>query len=297
MAAAIVIDVAWAQPTVAQIKATGATGVLRYFSTDASKNLTAAHVKAYSAAGLAIGTVYESTAARATAGFAAGVADAQSAEAQRKTVGLPDGHRHFFAVDEDVPWASVLAYFQGAVSVLGMGRCGAYGSYAVVEGAYAYGIRLLWQTVAWSAGKVSAHAVLYQSGGTVLGGGADTNKIMAADWGQTPNPEDDMPLTPTDIAAIWAHPVTHQKFTISDAATVQTGTVLGWLDFERKTTAAALTAQLTAQGKQLAALSAAVAALAAQVGKGEDSAVIVAAVQAAIAKAVIHVEVDGVAGS
>jgi hypothetical protein len=194
-----VLDIAWARPTVAQIKATGAIGVIRYFSTDPTKDLQASEVTAYPAAGLKIGTVYETTAGRATAGQAAGVADARAAEAERVRVGLPTGHIHYFAVDSDVSWAAVAPYFAGAASVIGKSAVGVYGGVNVIDGAAAAGYHWLWQTAAWSAGRVSAHALLYQNGSTTLGGGADINTVLAADWGQYPRPaEPDMPLTAAD---------------------------------------------------------------------------------------------------
>lgn len=199
-APAIVLDIAWDRPTIAQIRATGATGVMRYFSPDASKNLTAAEVRDYTAAGLSVGTVFESTAGRATQGWAAGVADAQLAEAQRKAVGLPSSHIHHFAVDSDVSWSSVQAYFDGATSVVTLAREGCYGGFRVVEGAYGHGIRFLWQTVAWSGGQVSSHATLYQNGATALAGAADINHALAADYGQYPSPLEPDVSTPLTVA-------------------------------------------------------------------------------------------------
>jgi len=196
MAPVLGIDVAWDRPTVAQIKATGAHWVARYFSPDASKNLTAAEVVSYPAAGLGIVTVYESTAGRATAGRAAGVADAQWAESQRKAVGLPATHIHHFAVDEDTSWASVAAYFDGVISVIGLARTGCYGGLHVIEGAHGRGIRYLWQTVAWSGGVWAPYATIRQTGGTVLSGGADIDYAEAPDFGQTPRPAAPRPPAP-----------------------------------------------------------------------------------------------------
>jgi hypothetical protein len=189
----IVLDIAWATPTVLQILATGAVGVIRYFSTDKTKDLTTVEVIAYRAAALGIGTVYETTAGRATAGYAAGQADARAAEAERIGVGLPSGHIHYFAVDEDVPWSSADPYFAGASSVLGKANTGVYGGVRVIDGAAAAGYHWLWQTAAWSGGAVSAHALLYQNGGTTLGGGADVNTVLATDWGQYPRPTNPTP--------------------------------------------------------------------------------------------------------
>lgn len=203
----IVIDIAWDRPTVAQIQATGAVGVMRYFSTDSSKNLTAAEVAAYHAAGLGTGDVWETTTGRATQGYAAGAADARAAEAQRAADGLPADQTIYFAVDEDTSWASVQAYFDGAASILGVDsggvpRTGCYGGYQVIEGAYGHGLRRLWQTLAWSGGQRSQHACLFQNGATALGGGADINDVLAPDWGQYPHVEADMPLSASDLTAI-----------------------------------------------------------------------------------------------
>jgi hypothetical protein len=182
------IDVAWARPTVAQIKAAGAHWVARYFSTDSGKNLNAGEVVSYQAAGLSIVTVWETTAGRATAGHQAGMDDARAAEVERKAVGLPASHVHYFAVDKDTSWASVQPYFDGVVSVLGWARVGCYGGYPVVVGAHGHGIRFLWQTVAWSGGRWASYASIRQTGGTLLGGSADVDYAEAADFGQTPRP-------------------------------------------------------------------------------------------------------------
>ena len=182
------VDIAWDRPTIAQIKATGAHWVARYFSNDDGKDLHAAEVTAYTAAGLGIVTVWETSAGRATAGHAAGVADATNAEQQRKAVGLPPSHIHHFAVDEDTSWSSVAPYMAGVASVIGQHRTGVYGGYDVIVGAYNAGYRYLWQTSAWSEGRWFPHATIRQTGGTTLSGGADWDTAMVADYGQHPRP-------------------------------------------------------------------------------------------------------------
>lgn len=197
---ALTVDIAWDRPTVAQIKATGAVGVLRYLSNDVTKNIRAQEVVDYQAAGLAIGLVWETTTGRATQGYQAGVDDAKTAAIQRRSVGLPDTEPIHFAVDSDLPWSAVLPYFQGATSVVGKQFSGDYGGFSIIEGAAAWGLSYNWQTLAWSAGRVSSHATLYQYGGTTLGGAADLNYILAPNWGQYP--EADMPLTDADVAKV-----------------------------------------------------------------------------------------------
>ncbi|MEY9877879.1 hypothetical protein ABH931_007403 [Streptacidiphilus sp. MAP12-33] len=182
------IDIAWDRPSIAEIKATGATWVARYFSPDTTKNLTAAEVTDYRAAGLGLVTVWEGAAARALDGRAAGIGDARAAWAQRAAVGLPDTTVVHFAVDTDTDWPSVAAYFEGAQSVLSAARTGVYGGLRVIEGAHAAGLRYLWQTVAWSGGVWSPYATIRQPGGTTLNGGADYDTAEAADFGQYPRP-------------------------------------------------------------------------------------------------------------
>lgn len=201
----VVIDLAWDRPPIADIKATSAIGVLRYLSTDPTKNWTPQMVRDYLAAGLLLGEVWETSAGRALQGYQAGVDDAHAAAAQRAADGLPTGMPVYFAVDTDTSWAAVSLYFDGAASVLSKDLVGVYGGIRVIDGAYAAGFRLLWQTLAWSAGQVSPHVTLYQDGRTALGGQADINQVMAPDWGQYPRPEVDMPLTPADVDLILNH--------------------------------------------------------------------------------------------
>lgn len=201
-APATVLDIAWDRPSVAQIQATGAVGVARYFSPDPSKNLTASEVGAYTLAGLSTVTVFESTAGRALAGYGAGQSDARLAESQRLACGLPSTHPVHMAVDTDTTWSSVQAYFEGAASVLGIRRTGCYGGVKVITGAHGYGLRYLWQTVAWSAGQVSPYTTLYQNGGTALGGQADINHVLVRDYGQYPPDTGADVITPADLPVL-----------------------------------------------------------------------------------------------
>lgn len=182
------LDFAWTKPTPAQVRANGGHWIAGYFSTDTSKNLNRGNIATFLAAGIPVVTVWETTTGRATQGHAAGVADAHAAEAERIAAGLPSSHVHHFAVDEDTSWASVAAYFDGAISVLGLARVGCYGGYPVIVGAHGHGIKYLWQTVAWSGGAWASFATIRQTGGELLGGQADVDYSEAADFGQTPRP-------------------------------------------------------------------------------------------------------------
>jgi hypothetical protein len=276
------VDIAWERPTPAEIVGVGAHFVARYFSSDDSKDLHADEVIAYPAAGLSIVTVQETTTGRATQGRAAGVADAKSAEAKRAAVGLPATHIHHFAVDSDVSWASVQAYFDGAASVIGLARTGVYGGYQIIEGAYAHGLRYLWQTSAWSKGLWSTHATLRQTGVTTLHGVADVDNAVMADYGQYPRPEDI--VTPADIAAIAAAVWDHTELNAATDTQVRMGAVLRYSDFVQLGQTQALTAQI-------GALTATVTALAKTVGAagGLTAAQIQSAAQAGATAALTQV--------
>jgi hypothetical protein len=201
----IVLDVAWSKPTAAQIRAAGASGVIGYFSLDATKNLTPSQVSAYVLAGMPCAPVWETTAGRALAGYAAGQADARSVVTQRNACGMPTTQKIRFAVDTDTTWPSVSPYFEGAASIIGKANTAPYGGYKITTAAYAAGYRGCWQTTAWSGGKLDPHAVLYQNGHTALSGDADVNNILAADWGQYPPLEEDMTISSADVDTIINH--------------------------------------------------------------------------------------------
>lgn len=202
------IDFAWTQPTPEQVKAAGGHWIAGYFSTDDTKDLHRSNISGFLAAGIPVVTVWETTTGRATQGHQAGVDDAHAAEAERIAAGLPSDHVHYFAVDEDTSWSSVQAYFDGAVSVLGVARVGCYGGYQVIVGAHGHGIKFLWQTVAWSGGQWASFANIRQPGGMLLGGSADIDYAEVPDFGQTPRPSITPPediVTPQDkkdIAAL-----------------------------------------------------------------------------------------------
>jgi peptidoglycan hydrolase-like protein with peptidoglycan-binding domain len=158
----LLIDYSAARPAPAVIKAVGYSGVMRYLSNDPKKNLQPAERDALLAAGLSIGLVWETTAARAADGFAAGAADAKTAEAQAAALGFPAGLPIFYAVDFAAASSVVKPYFDGVRSVAKR-PVGIYGSLSVVDAALAGGwASYAWQSCAWSGSLVSQRAHLYQ---------------------------------------------------------------------------------------------------------------------------------------
>jgi len=154
----LILDYAWAKPAPTAIKAAGYSGVMRYLSPDSTKNLSKPEAIALLAAGLSIGLVWESFAARASQGFAAGASDAATAEAQANALGYPSTAVIFYAVDYDAMPTAVSAYFAGVVSMAHR-PVGVYGSARICGGT---NVPYKWQSCAWSGGVVDAVANLYQ---------------------------------------------------------------------------------------------------------------------------------------
>jgi hypothetical protein len=107
--------------------------------------------------------VFETTANRALAGYAAGKADALYVLDELSRLGLPPDLEVFFAVDSDVDPVSVDPYFQGVHDVYAAG--GVYGSYRVVHKLETELGIAGWQTAAWSNGARDGAAAIFQSGG------------------------------------------------------------------------------------------------------------------------------------
>ncbi|MEU7096048.1 glycoside hydrolase domain-containing protein [Kitasatospora aureofaciens] len=342
---ALGLDIAWDRPSTNDILATGAHFVARYLSPDSSKNLNSTEVRDYPANGLSIVVVWESTAGRMLAGYSAGVSDAQAAEAQRRSLGLPNDMVIYFACDTDVSgsqYHTVNEYMRGVNSVIGLNRTGFYGGYYEVENVAAAPATAsyFWQTTAWSNGHWSAHANIRQDGGTLLGGAADVDHSMTDDFGQYPRPqaaveEDPLPFSEDDIRRFIREECSGQQVRDMHAYAVfwfltaaLSGNFPSGLDADWQTFMQITHDKLSADGVAAAVWNygltnpfnpdsngqpqvqpaldfqvdqdhkfnmtkAALDALAAQLGQvhGVDTATVVAAVQDAIAKASVHVDV------
>jgi hypothetical protein len=196
---------------------------MRYLSTDASKNLSTRERDSLLATGMSIGLVWELGGARAGQGFAAGQADGHSATAQAEALGYPKTCPLFFAVDDgSLTVSGVASYFAGVRSTCGY-PVGVYGSASVVEGIAGY----KWQTCAWSGGRVSPHAHLYQRGAATVSypiSGTDENIVCIAFplWSKStaPVPPVQPPVQPP------SHNV-HQTTLIQQAVHIATDGVWG----------------------------------------------------------------------
>lgn len=156
----LVVDYSWSHPTPAAIRAAGYVGAMRYLSTKRdAKVLSAAERDDLHAAGLAIGLIWQVTKDEAKGGHAAGVDRGRWASDMADQLGYPAAAPQFFAVDYEATGLAVQPYFDGIATTCRR-DVGAYGTYDVVE--QLRGVPWLWQCQAWSKGRISERAHLYQ---------------------------------------------------------------------------------------------------------------------------------------
>lgn len=199
------LDYAWSRPSVSAMKAADVEFICRYLSNDPTKDLSRAEATAASKAGISCVAVWETTTGRPKAGRAAGIEDAKRAAAKAEACGMPNDRPIYFAIDYDAPagdQAVINAYLDGAASVIGRDRVGAYAGYYPLKRCFDAGkITWGWQTYAWSGGKWDsrAHIQQYKNGVTFDGKNVDYNRSTKADFGQWKVGESpDMPLSDTD---------------------------------------------------------------------------------------------------
>lgn len=135
------------------------------------KALTSPEAEAIRASGMDILCIFELDAARAGRGEAVGAQDGALALACARALGTPAGTTLYFAVDyypaaAEMP--QIEAYLRAAGARIAPYTLGVYGCYDVVEYLAARNVcRHYWQCVAWSGGKISEKADLYQATGNV----------------------------------------------------------------------------------------------------------------------------------
>lgn len=186
------LDYSAGAPSGAAVRTAGYVGVVRYCGTPGRpKNITRAEYEDMDMSGVGVALVYENRQGDALSGFGAGQASARAIQSDAASFGFPSSRPFYFTVDQQISteaqYSAVMAYLDGAATVVGHSRVGVYGQYGVVQraiegGHAAYG----WQTVAWSAGLRYSNANLFQNLGYVYVDGVecDSNDILSPDWGQ-----------------------------------------------------------------------------------------------------------------
>jgi hypothetical protein len=188
-----------ASTTAAQAKALKDAGygfVCRYLVPVrmAWKRLTKSEVGIISAAGLQIVSVYEASANNAAFGATQGIIDGKEAYNEALLIDQPEGSTIYFAVDYDVQakdYNIIEAYLKAAQAQIIGYNVGCYGSFGVCEEMSKRGIKYCWQTYAWSAGKKSTHANVYQykNGVNVCGISCDANESFGNERGWSTVPQ------------------------------------------------------------------------------------------------------------
>lgn len=188
------IDQSWGYADPKKAAAAGIKVVSMYLSKDPTKNVTAAKVKAYHAAGIGVILNWEQIAGAPLNGANQGLADAGLAVSQARAliaaVGYAPKNRTtvYFSCDRDVnsgQYPSIDAYYRSAGNVVhaaGFGL-GAYGERDLVQHLSDEKITdAEWQTLAWSNG-LSPDADFYQSAinKTLGGASVDYDRIIHAD--------------------------------------------------------------------------------------------------------------------
>lgn len=197
-------DYSWSRPDPQQMAAAGIKVVMRYLY-GPGKGIDRAELDGLLDAGIGVGLNYEAQRGNHLKGAAQGRIDGAAARGYAATLGPRAAAKPiYFSCDEQVSAAqlpTVMAYLQAADSAAHPSR--AYGQFSVCE---RFG-RPAWQTIAWSGGLVSKHAVLYQYAinQDFHGSDVDYNTILNLDelgacWPE--GSEHDMALTDDDILRI-----------------------------------------------------------------------------------------------
>lgn len=141
--------------------------VVRYLSKSEWKRLTLREINDIKEAGLHLISVYQDGAKDFLSGYAAGVKQGTNALLQAQSLSQPKGSVIFFAIDFDITIHQIAIaneFLSGVCKALaGQYKVGVYGSYTAIEGlANMNAADFYWQTYAWSKGKESPKAHLYQ---------------------------------------------------------------------------------------------------------------------------------------
>jgi len=214
------VDYSWARPGGATLKRAGKEFAVRYLYPDGQggKGLDAGELADLQGNGVEVPVVFESFAARAKEGRAAGQADARTSQAELERLGFPKNLPVYFAVDYDAPesdQAAIDEYLRGCADVIGFDRVGVYAGYWIVKRcAENKTAKWLWQTYAWSGGNwfPGNHLEQYRNG-QELNGAVDFNRSKQDNYGQpskfggaapTPTPPTPAPATPSGTYTVVA---------------------------------------------------------------------------------------------
>jgi hypothetical protein len=187
------VDYSWNRPNADCLRQSGKRFAVRYVGTPTSgKNLTLTEVSNLQVAGVDLVAVYQTTAGFMADGSSGTVAAWRAIlDATRK--GMPSSRPIYFALDTDPArltssqWRHVEVFCAEAANTLGgRHRVGVYGGFGAIERLVPRFAGLGWQTYAWSGGRLSSKAALYQyrNGVVMCGGLVDLCRSLVDDFGQ-----------------------------------------------------------------------------------------------------------------
>ena len=175
-------DYAWENLSLARLiqvlTQNGTDIALRYLNDPGGKGISAAEARALDAANIMIGAIWEVGGTSFRGGYSAGLSDGQAAQSIMRNLGVSSGALCWFTVDTDTAdYGSTNAYLKGCKAGTGPYIAQLYGKYGVVEAAAAAGLGTNhYQTYAWSAGKLSSNAAVYQYQNGVMVGGVSMDR-------------------------------------------------------------------------------------------------------------------------
>jgi hypothetical protein len=196
------VDYSFARPSPGSLRGAGFTFAVRYLSDYPQKNISRAEADALEAAGIDVVANWEGDGHQEILdGWTGGVHAATVGAAEAAAAGMPSNRPIYFSIDFDAqPYqqGAVNAFMDGAASVIGRARVGAYGSYGVISRLFDAGkITFGWQTYAWSYGAWDPRAALRQiQNDGACGGGCDVDQAVSADFGQWRGAGGSAPETP-----------------------------------------------------------------------------------------------------
>jgi hypothetical protein len=189
--------------SIATLNSQGATFLCTYlapYPSESWKIRTPAEWQAYIAAGIQVVANWESDGTPGS-GFSTGVDAANQSQSLLNDRGCPGAPVYFTFADSASPnLGTVRAAIDGAVSVLGWDRVGAYGGINTIKYlADGNACHYYWQTYAWSNGNWDPRAQLRQWKNTST---LDFDTSWAPDFGQYPRPAGVAPAAPAAPAAL-----------------------------------------------------------------------------------------------
>lgn len=185
------VDYSFDRPRPWVLWAHGKRFAIRYVGApSATKHLTYNEALSLTTNGLAIVCVCEGAANDIYAGRGKGQQHANLAVTNALQAAMPLSRPIYFAFDHDPTSynrSRAFQYFRGVTDVISPSRVGIYGGYAAMEWARRYNLATwFWQTYAWSYGRLSslAHIYQYRNNQIIDGAHVDLDQARKNDYGQ-----------------------------------------------------------------------------------------------------------------